>query len=236
MAGVAFITGKKTVNDTQVDVFYIGTVESDGYTYFTDDHKYRYRTGDTSVIQLFYYPKQIWIQTNTIQDVNSLEFDVSAALNAISRLLGGAGAANPNASVEAAVQWLVMKADTQYITYSQDPVGRNLNNPDGKSYDCSSFVITGFNQAGFNIQAGTTHDMRAGFTAKGFQWIPGRRFESSQCIRGDILLNEGMHTQVYIGGGKDVNCGSTPAKVRAHNPDYSGVGWDGLLRYTGGNN
>ena len=234
MAGVAFITGKKTVNDTQVDVFYIGTVESDGYTYFNDDHKYRYRTGDTSVIQLFYYPKQIWIQTNTIQDVNSLEFDVSAVLNAISGLLGGAGAANPNASVEAAVQWLVKKATTQYITYSQS--NRNLNNPNGTSYDCSSFVITGFNEAGFNIQASYTGDMRAGFTAKGFKWIPGSNFPASQCIRGDILLNETRHTQVYIGDNKDVNCGSTPARVVTHSPNYWGTGWSGLLRYTGGNN
>ena len=130
MAGVAFITGKKTVNDTQVDVFYIGTVESDGYTYFTDDHKYRYRTGDTSVIQLFYYPKQIWIETNTIQEVESLEFDVSAALDAINGLLAGTGPTNPNASVEAAVQWCVYKANTHKVTYSSTQEGIHLNDPD----------------------------------------------------------------------------------------------------------
>ena len=233
MAGVAFITGKKTVNDTQVDVFYIGTVESDGYTYFTDDHKYRYRTGDTSVIQLFYYPKQIWIETNTIQEVESLEFDVSAALDAINGLLAGTGPTNPNASVEAAVQWCVYKANTHKVTYSSTQEGRHLNDPDAWSYDCSSFIITGFNQAGWDIPATYTGDMRAGFTSKGFVWHPGSSFSSNELIRGDILLNETHHTQMYIGGGQDVNCGSTPAKVMTHVNSYSRGGWDGFLRYQG---
>ena len=231
MAGVAFITAKKIVNGNTVDVFYIGSVENDGYTYFNDDYKYRFRTGDKSIVQIFYYNKTIWVKTSNIQDINTLEFDVSAVLNAISGLLGGSGAANPNASVEAAVQWLITKATTQYITYSQS--NRNLNNPNGSSYDCSSFVITGFNQAGFNIQASYTGNMRAGFTAKGFQWIPGSNFPASQCIRGDILLNESMHTQVYIGNNQDVNCGSTPARVVTHTPNYWGRGWNGILRYTG---
>lgn len=143
---------------------------------------------------------------------------------------GGVGAAS-SAAVEKAVQWMVDKANTGKVTYSQGT--RNLKNPDGWSFDCSSFVITGFYVGGIDVNAGYTGNMRAGFTAAGFTWIPGSSFEASQLQRGDILLNESLHTQVYIGNGEDVNCGSTPARVMKHSVNYGGKGWHGVLRYTG---
>ena len=230
MAGVGFVTGKKFVDGEVRNVFYMASVQDDGYLYFNDEQFYRVKRDNTD-LQLFYIPKTHWIGTSVITDIDTTEFDPAGVLEAVGKLLGGGGAANPNASVEEAVKWLVNKASTQYITYSQS--NRNLNNPNGTSYDCSSFVITGFNQAGFDIQATYTGDMRAGFTAKGFRWIPGSYFAASDCIRGDILLNETHHTQVYIGNNQDVNCGSTPARVVTHSPNYWGTGWDGILRYEG---
>ena len=50
--------------------------------------------------------------------------------------------------------------------------------------------------------------------------------------RGDILLKEDDHTQMYIGNNQDVNCGNTPARVMVHSVDNYGRGWDGILRLT----
>lgn len=146
-------------------------------------------------------------------------------------LTHGAGGTASNEKVEAAVKWCIDKASNNYITYSQ--TNRNLKNVNGTSYDCSSFIITGFYAAGIDINASHTGNMRAGFTAAGWEWIAGRSFGASQLQRGDILLNESLHTQMYIGNNQDVNCGSTPACVQTHSTDNYGRGWDGILRYKG---
>lgn len=230
MAGVGFITGKRFVDGESRSVFYIASLQDDGYLYFNDDQFYRVKRDNTD-LQLFYIKKQIWIATSNITEINTIEFDVAGVIEAVGGLLGGGGAANPNADVETAVKWMINKVSTQHITYSL--TNRNLNNPNGTSYDCSSFVITGFNQGGFGLTCTYTGDMRADFVSKGFEWIPGSYFPASQCIRGDVLLNESMHTQVYIGNNQDVNCGSTPARIVTHSADYWGKGWNGILRYKG---
>ena len=163
--------------------------------------------------------------------VNRLNKLHSKASNIISGLVHGSGSIASNEQVEAAVQWAVKKATSNYITYSR--ANRNLKILDGTSYDCSSFIITAFYAAGIDVAATYTGDMRAGFTAAGWTWIPGSYFAASDCQRGDILLNEINHTQMYIGDNQDVNCGNTPAQVEVHSPNYGGVGWDGILRYVG---
>ena len=147
----------------------------------------------------------------------------------IGGIVNGNGSIAKNASVEKAVRWAIEKATSNYITYSQS--NRNLKNPDGYSYDCSSFIITAFYVGGFDVDATYTGNMRSGFTALGFTWIPGSSWSSSELLRGDILLDEVNHTQMYIGGNHDVNCGSTPACVQRHENDNYGRGWDGILRY-----
>ena len=234
MAGVAFITAKKYVNGSSTDVFYIGSVQNDGYVYFNDETFYRCSSDGTN-LQLFYIPKQIWLISSILQDMNILAFDVSGLLDTVAGLVGGSGSVAPNADVETAVQWMIKKATDEYITYSM--TNRNLKIPNGSSYDCSSFVITGFYVGGFDINATTTRDIRTGFTAAGFEWIPGSIWYSNSLRRGDILLKEdgpNAHTQVYIGNNQDVNCGGTPASVTNHSPDNWGRGgWDGILRYAG---
>lgn len=227
---VYFVTAQKSINGETKDVFYVGTSQADGYIYFNDETMYRCLS-DGSLLQLFYMEKQNWVITTQLSEVNCLEFSPAGILDAIAGIVGGGGSVSPNADVEAAVQWMIDKANTGAVTYSQ--AVRNLKNPDGWSYDCSSFVITGFYVGGLNANATYTGDMRAGFTALGFEWIPGSYFDSSVCRRGDILLNEALHTQVYIGNNQDVNCGSTPAGVETHSPDNYGRGWDGILRYAG---
>ena len=232
MAGVAFITAKKYVNGNTQDVFFIGTVQNDGYTYFNDNVFYRCSNDGTN-LQLSYISKQkrIWVRTSELTDISVISFDVSGIIDTVGGLVSGGGSVAPNASVERAVKWCIDKATNNYVTYSQS--NRNLKNPDGLSYDCSSFIITGFYVAGFDLNCASTHDMRAAFTAVGFEWIPGSYFASSVCRRGDILLHEQLHTQMYIGNNQDVNCGSTPAGVQDHAPDNYGNGWNGILRYKG---
>lgn len=145
-------------------------------------------------------------------------------------IIGGNGQHASNEQVESAVRWAINKATNNYITYSQS--NRNLKNVNGTSYDCSSFVITAFYAAGIDINATYTGNMLEGFTAAGWTWIPGTRWESSQLLRGDILLGISSHTQMYIGDNQDVSCGSTPAKVLPHNVDNYGRNWDGILRLT----
>lgn len=213
------------------DVIYLASSQTDGLIYFNDDMFWRCKL-DGSRVELWYPNKQIWMLTALMKNITIEKMNLRANTGTTGEGNGGSGSGvAPNANVEAAVQWMINKANSEYITYSQDI--RNLKNPNGTSYDCSSFVITGFYIGGFDAASSYTGDMRTGFTALGFTWIPGSVFYADDCIRGDILLNEVLHTQVYIGNNQDVNCGSTPACVQGHSNDNYGSYWDGILRYEG---
>lgn len=229
MAGFAIIWGKKFTQGSVRDCFFTGSIHSDGYAYFNDERFYRVGQ-DGSVPQILYPDKNLWVMTTDFSELHTRFIDISLVDNIIGNLVGGSGAVAPNASVEAAVQWGVNEVQSRYITYSQS------NRWGPNSYDCSSFVITMFRKGGFDVNASYTGDMRAGFEALGFVWHPGRTLPASMLQRGDILLNESAHTQVYIGNNQDVNCGSTPARIVSHNERYTyggHNGWDGFLRYGG---
>lgn len=180
---------------------------------------------------LNYAVNQLNKNQNTLSKlIASINAIIEKIQNVIGGIITGGGSEASNDKVEAAVQWAINKATNNYITYSQS--NRNLKNPDGMSFDCSSFIITAFYAVGIDIDATYTGDMRAGFTAKGWIWIPGQNFPASQLQRGDILLNESIHTQMYIGDNQDVNCGSTPAKVQSHAANNYGRGWNGILRFS----
>lgn len=161
--------------------------------------------------------------------VNRLNNSSNSLFASIANIIAGAGSVVNDPTIEAAVQWLVNKASNNYITYSQ--TNRNLKNPAGTSFDCSSFIITGFYAVGLDINATNTRDMVAGFTAAGWKFIEGATWTSNQLERGDIMVKAGVHTQMYIGNNQDVNCGSTPAGVETHSVDNYGRGWDGILRH-----
>lgn len=228
------IHAKKYINNNLEDVYYIGTYRPDGWTYFNDDMFYRYQV-DNDILQICYMDKQIWVNTNCMIIVQTAAFNVKLA----GQLAAGMGVAAANTGVEAAVQWAINKVSNEWLAYTNDPVGRNLNNPNGSAYDCSSFVITAFNQAGFNTgTASYTGDMISNFQAIGFDYILGTYWDSSELLRGDIQIwNIPVypygHTNIYIGNNQDVDAGFEPASIVQHTPDNWGRGWDGILRYVG---
>lgn len=220
MSGVAFITATKYINGSEHGCFYIGSVQDDGFIYFNDEIMYRYLESQ-QYLQHYEHKKFLWCQSFNLTNVNVISFNPG-------NIIGGGGTVSPNGSVESAVQWAISMEGK--ASYSQS--NRNLKVLNGSSYDCSSFVITAFYAAGIDVNATYTGDMKAGFTALGWTWIPGSYFDSSELIRGDILLNEIHHTQMYIGNNQDVNCSSSKNSViiTVHNPDYWGTGWNGVLR------
>ena len=212
-----------------VQGYYIGC-NINGETYFNDSKFFRASNDGRRVEVLKQGTANYWVATNECRIDSIVITDLNSLVNGGGN---GAGSAAGNAQVEEAVKWMVQKANSGNISYSQ------VNRWGPTSYDCSSFVISAFRAAGFTINANTTYDMKSGFEAAGFVWHPAtssKRLEASYLQRGDILLNIENHTQVYIGGNYDVNCGSTPARVKPHvayyeykNASYNG--WDGYLRY-----
>ena len=111
----------------------------------------------------------------------------------------------------------------------------------GPDYDCSSMVITSLNQAGFDTGGAIyTGNMIPGLTYNGFEWIPWDDLNGLDDLRrGDILLNEECHTEIYLG--RDTLVG---ARGEYGHPDYGDHNgeeirispfydypWDGVLRY-----
>ncbi len=154
-----------------------------------------------------------------------------------------------DARVEQAIAWAVAIANDDSHGYSQLGT-RRWGEPD---YDCATYVITAFANAGFDVEeASNTGNMRSVFEKAGFVWIPKSDIyleDSSQLQRGDILLNEVNHTEIYIGD--NVRIGAHFGYVDKYDTNYPGdqtgneIGtynysnsnnWDGVLRYGGGNN
>ena len=109
-----------------------------------------------------------------------------------------------------------------------------------KQYDCSSFVISAYKEAGIDVGGATyTGNMRSEMTKHGFEWIPGDP-DVNSLQPGDIVLDEDAHTEMYVGNGKLVGAhdnfnGSTgdPSGREISVKDYYSHPWDGVLRYTG---
>ena len=230
MGKIAYVTCDRYLDSTKpVTAYYVGANVGD-YIFFNDFRFFRCLKDGTLPSVLHRGSNTYWTDTNEIANIKVNITDLNSLVNGGNN---GAGSAAGNAQVEQAVRWMVEKANSGSITYSND------NRWGPTSYDCSSFVISAFRNAGFTIDANTTFDMIPGFEAAGFVWHPAtssKRLEAKYLQRGDILLNIENHTQVYIGGNYDVNCGSTPARVKPHvdyyeykNASYNG--WDGYLRY-----
>ena len=130
--------------------------------------------------------------------------------------------------IEDAISWAISIANDNSHGYSK-------SNRWGPNYDCSSFVISAFKSAGIDTGATYTGNMRSKFTQCGFTWIPWSQIGGvSNLIRGDILLNESTHTELYLGNNQMV--GAHSAKY-AQADQISVVGysnssnWGGVLRY-----
>lgn len=175
-----------------------------------------------------------------LQSVKSVKLDAGSALGSVSITSGASGTqfnfTSPNQTIQSAMDWALATAADDSHGYSQKTRNGNPN------YDCSSFVIAAYENAGVPVKeagAGYTGNMRRAFTQVGFEWIPGTP-KIEDLLPGDVLLSESDHTEMYIGNGQNVGAHGDLDGV---NGDSSGRElsvsktpnrqWDGVLRYTG---
>lgn len=153
---------------------------------------------------------------------------------------GATGRSSDSAAVENAVSWMVSIA-------LDDNHGYDQHNRWGPDYDCSSLVISGYEQAGIPLKsngASYTGNMKSVCLETGFEVVSDWDGSTSNNLkRGDILLNEIHHAACYIGDGKIVqasineNGGTTGGQTGDQNQkeiyirDYYNKPWDCVLRY-----
>jgi len=140
--------------------------------------------------------------------------------------------------IESAVAWAIETANDQSHGYSQADRW-------GPDYDCSSYVISAWEQAGVPVReagASFTGNMYNAFLACGFQDVSGQvNLNSGYGIQaGDVLLNRAAHTCLAIGGGRVANCrtdeghpqtGDQGQEIRVQS--FWPYPWDCCLRYMG---
>ncbi len=141
--------------------------------------------------------------------------------------------------IDKAINWAVSIANDNSHGYDQ------LHRW-GPDYDCSSLLISAYQQAGVPVQAnGATYtgNMKNVFVKCGFEAIKFSRSVSLK--RGDVLLNEKHHTAMYIGDGKVVMASinengkavggragdQTGREILTCNYYVPSYGWDYVLRY-----
>lgn len=141
--------------------------------------------------------------------------------------------------IDKAINWAVSIANDNSHGYDQ------LHRW-GPDYDCSSLLISAYQQAGVPVQAnGATYtgNMKNVFVKCGFEAIKFSR--SISLRRGDVLLNEKHHTAMYIGDGKVVMASinergkavggrtgdQTGREILTCNYYIPSYGWDYVLRY-----
>lgn len=141
--------------------------------------------------------------------------------------------------IDKAINWAVSIANDNSHGYDQ------LHRW-GPDYDCSSLLISAWQQAGVPVQAnGATYtgNMKNVFVKCGFEAIKFSRSVSLK--RGDVLLNEKHHTAMYIGDGKVVMASineqgkavggrtgdQTGREILTCNYYVPSYGWDYILRY-----
>jgi len=144
-------------------------------------------------------------------------------------------------AIQRSVEWQLEKAADNRHGYSQADRW-------GPDYDCSSFVITAWEQAGVPVkQAGATYtgNMYEAFIRCGFEDVTAvcDLTTGAGLKYGDALLNHQRHTATYIGNGQLVHARSSEGnslqgdqsgnEIRVQ-PYYNGP-WDRVLRYTGAN-
>ena len=146
--------------------------------------------------------------------------------------------------VNKAVDWMINIANDDTHGYDQ-----KYRWGERGDYDCSSFVITGFTNAGIDLKgngATYTGDLKKVATYIGFSVIkPSDWNDTSQFIKGDIILNEIHHVCCYIGNGQIVQASineigqatggkpgdQTGKEIYVGNYYIYHEGWDCILRY-----
>jgi len=141
-----------------------------------------------------------------------------------------------SAVIERAVSWAVGIAQDDSHGYSQHKRW-------GSDYDCSSLVISAYEQAGVPVkEAGATYtaNMRRAFEQCGFKSI--KHGFGTVLVKGDVLLNEKHHAAMYIGDGQIVQASiAETGKIYGKEGDQTTkeievrnvyrYDWDYILRY-----
>lgn len=131
--------------------------------------------------------------------------------------------------IDNAVSWAVQIANDDSHSYSRSVRW-------GPSYDCSSFVISAYDQAGVPVKSGGatyTGNMKRVFLDNGFEDVTSsvNLSNGSGLKKGDVLLNETHHAAlVQEDGGKIVHS-SSPSNGIVANRNYYNYPWDCVLRY-----
>ena len=142
-----------------------------------------------------------------------------------------------NEITKKALDWALETAKDNTHGYSQA-------NRWGPDFDCSSFIISAYENAGLKVKeagASYTGNMRDAFEKCGFGAYP--RQPVSKLEPGDVLLNERHHAVMYIGNGKVVAARSSDGFPQSGDQssreiciqdyyDWPDGGWDCVLRYT----
>lgn len=139
--------------------------------------------------------------------------------------------------IDKAVQWAIDTASDNSHGYSQ------VDRWGPSDYDCSSYVITAYRQAGLKLTgASYTGNMKSAFLADGF-------FDATSLVnlgsgggiqKGDVLLCA-SHTCIAIGAGRVANCRTDEGNPQAGDQSgseirlqgYWNYPWTTVLRYKG---
>lgn len=146
--------------------------------------------------------------------------------------------------IENAVIWAIAIAN-------DDSHGYDQINRWGPDYDCSSLVISAFDQAGVNVKengATYTGNMYSSFLKSGFADVTKSvNLANGQGLqRGDVLLNFAHHTEIYIGNNQTVSASinekgttkggksgdQTGKEIRIR--EYRNYPWNYVLRFNEG--
>ncbi len=141
---------------------------------------------------------------------------------------GDTSSSSGGSIIDKAVSWAVKIASDDSHKYSQETRW-------GPHYDCSSFVITAYQQAGVNVKnsgASYTGNMYNAFIACGFKDVTSSCNLSSGAgmKKGDVLLNKVHHAAlVQTDGGTTVEARNTRKGIVSGN-SYRNYPWDCVLR------